>query len=288
MSSVSVVVPCYGYGRYLEACVNSALSQVGVDVRVLIIDDASPDATPEIARGIVARDGRVDYRRHPQNRGHIRTYNEGLEWASGDFSVVLSADDLLAPGSLARAARLMEANPNVHLVYGPIVEWAEGAPPPDVSSVDAESDAIVYPGMEWFEARCRTAANCIYSAEAVTRTSMQHKVGGYREDLPHAGDFEMWLRFAIHGDVGEVLGATQAIRRTHGQNMSTNLVGVRVRDWPQRRAVFATTFSTYGDLIPDRNRLRWVARRALYRDALRIACRMAGDRLGRLMPLARH
>src|SRR3954469_9924498 len=43
MNSVAVVVPCYRYGQFLEDSVGSVLSQRGVDVRVLIIDDASPD-----------------------------------------------------------------------------------------------------------------------------------------------------------------------------------------------------------------------------------------------------
>ena len=47
----------------------------------------------------------LEGRRHEVNQGHIATYNEGLlEWAKADYTVLLSADDLLAPGALARAA----------------------------------------------------------------------------------------------------------------------------------------------------------------------------------------
>ena len=52
MSRVDIVVPCYNYGRYLRQCVDSLLTQEGVDVRVLIIDDCSTDDSPEIARAI--------------------------------------------------------------------------------------------------------------------------------------------------------------------------------------------------------------------------------------------
>ena len=55
MSSVSVVIPCYRYGHYLADCVGSALDgQDGVDVRVLIIDDASPDDSADAARALEA------------------------------------------------------------------------------------------------------------------------------------------------------------------------------------------------------------------------------------------
>ena len=48
MSSVDVIVPCYRYGQYLRQCVQSVLDQRQTEVRVLIIDDQSPDNTPEV------------------------------------------------------------------------------------------------------------------------------------------------------------------------------------------------------------------------------------------------
>src|SRR4051812_8374346 len=100
MSRVDVITPCYKYGRFLRRCVQSALDQQGVDVRVLILDDASPDNTPDVAAELLKEDSRVQYRRHAVNQGHIATYNEGLNWASGDYLLLLGADDLLTPGAL--------------------------------------------------------------------------------------------------------------------------------------------------------------------------------------------
>jgi glycosyltransferase involved in cell wall biosynthesis len=70
MSSVSVVIPCYNYGHFLEEAVGSALTgQDGVDVRVLIIDDASPDDSVQQARRIAAADPRVEVRSgHPDRK----------------------------------------------------------------------------------------------------------------------------------------------------------------------------------------------------------------------------
>src|ERR671937_1179159 len=105
MSRVDVIIPCYNYGRYLPGCVRSVLGQEGVDVRVLIIDDASPDGSGAAAEELARQDARVQARRHAVNRRHIATYNEGLDWAAGDYLLLLSADDLLAPGALRRGAR---------------------------------------------------------------------------------------------------------------------------------------------------------------------------------------
>ena len=103
---VDVVIPCYNYARFLEDCVGSVLSQEGVDVRALIIDDRSGDDTFEVGTNLIRRDSRVLFRRHSQNRGHIATYNEGLlEWVEAEYALLLSADDMLAPGALRRACR---------------------------------------------------------------------------------------------------------------------------------------------------------------------------------------
>src|SRR4051794_33278755 len=117
MSRVDVIVPCYKYAHFLRECVESVLNQP-VDVRVLILDDASPDDTPGVAAGLIARDRRVEYRRHEVNRGHIATYNEGIDWASGEYMLLLSADDLVTPGAFGRAVRLMDEHRDVGLTYG--------------------------------------------------------------------------------------------------------------------------------------------------------------------------
>ena len=128
MSRVDVVVPCYNYGKFLADCVAGALDdQPGTDVRVLIIDDASQDDSAEIAQKLAATDDRVDVIVHPVNRGHIATFNEGLlDWADGDYCILISADDKLTPGALRRAADLMDAHPEVGFVYGNVVGFRDG------------------------------------------------------------------------------------------------------------------------------------------------------------------
>ncbi len=132
MTSVSVVIPCYNYGHFLENAVSSVLDdQEGVDVRILIIDDASPDSSADVAVKIAASDPRVEVVIHSTNKGHIATYNEGLlDWADGDYSVMLSADDWLTPGALQRATDLLDAHPGVGFVYGQSVWIEDGAPLP--------------------------------------------------------------------------------------------------------------------------------------------------------------
>lgn len=226
-SSVDVVIPCYNYARFLSRCVESVLQQQGVDVRVLIIDDASSDDTPE-ASARLAADPRVEYRRHERNRGHIATYNEGLlEWASADYSVLLSADDALTAGALARAVRVMNANREVSMVFGFALIVGSDAQL-DGSTETGSDDARVLTGAEFIQ-HCCAYANPVPAPTAIVRTRVQHEVGGYRAHLPHSGDMEMWMRFASKGSVG-VLRSVQAYYRWHGGNMGANYYDAELGD----------------------------------------------------------
>src|SRR6478735_3073425 len=111
-SGVDVIVPCYRYAHFLRECVESVLtnSSSKVKVRVLIIDDASPDNTAEVAEALVQKDSRITFVRHAVNRGHIATYNEGIEWIAAKYMLLLSADDYLLPGALARSIALMDTH----------------------------------------------------------------------------------------------------------------------------------------------------------------------------------
>ena len=268
--TITVVIPCYRYGEYLEQCVGSILGQEGVDVRVLIIDDASPDDSFAVAQGLAATDPRVEVRRHEINRGHIATYNEGLlEWADGEYSVLISADDLLVDGALARAVSVMERYPNVGLVYGHAINWVDDRPLPRPRQVPM---AIrVWEGHDWVRTMCRLGHNLITSPEVVVRTQLQREVGGYRAELPHTGDMEMWLRFAARCDVAFIEGADQAYYRIHASNMT--VARSPIVDLAQRAAAFESFFADSGPLLPDAQKLRQSALRQIAKEALWRACR---------------
>lgn len=86
MAKVDVVVPCYDYGRFLTDCVRSVLGRSIKDVRVLVIGDAPPDDSIEIANHLAVLDGRVEGIAHARNQEHIRSHDEGIEWAASDDS----------------------------------------------------------------------------------------------------------------------------------------------------------------------------------------------------------
>jgi hypothetical protein len=276
MSRVDVIVPCYNYGRFLRECVRSVLAQESVGVRVLVIDDASQDDSAEVAAGLAHEDSRVEFRQHERNRGHIETYNEGIEWASGEYFLVLSADDVLTPGALGRASRVLDAHPNVGLTHGRAIKTSTpGSPVPG----GPEDGYRVCPGGEWLETACRTSSNMVETPTAVVRTAVQKKIGGYRKDLPHTGDMAMWLRFAANSDVAR-LDAYQAYYRLHGLNMSEQYRGGP--ELLQYKAAFDTVFEEDRARLPECGRLRRLAYRGLAEQVFWTASKLfdQGDRAG--------
>ena len=240
LPSVAVIIPCYKYGLFLRQCVESVLVQSAVEVRVLVINDASPDNTAEVVAALLQEDPRVAAIHHRANIGHIDTYNEGIRWAEADYTLLLSADDYLLPGALERATSLMEANPDVGFTFGNVIELSEKGETHTAGKIGATR---VLEGGEFIE--LSGAENLVTTCSAVVRTKLQKKLGGYRKDLPHAGDMEMWLRFAVHGPVG-FISANQGVYRQHRANMSTEFYHIssgqvtyikngRLADLQQRR-----------------------------------------------------
>lgn len=267
---VSVVVPCYRYGRFLPDCVASVLKQEGVDVRVLIIDDASPDDSADVATRLAAAEDRVEVRRHRANQGHIATYNEGLlEWADGDYSLLLSADDALTPGSLARATAVLEANPQVGFVYGHPLKWDDSRPQPIPRT--EPTGVTVWSGLDWLRIVCRLGHSVISSPEVVVRTSVQKRIGGYLPQLPHTADVEMWMRFAVNSDVAFIKGIDQAFYRAHGTNMTGERVPIV--DLRQRKDAYEAILNGHADQIPYASHLRMQVNRTMAKEALWEACR---------------
>jgi glycosyltransferase involved in cell wall biosynthesis len=267
--TVTVVVPCHNYGAFLDLSVRSVLSQPDVELEVLIVDDGSTDTTAETCERLAAGDSRVRVVRHGDRHGHVTTFNEGLSAAKGDYKVLLSADDALVPGALARAARFLDDEPSVGMVYGHAVFFEQEPLPP---ARTGEGRRRVRAGAAWIAKRCRAGTNCISSPEVMLRASSLQQAGYFDPRLPITGDLELWLRIAAHADIGYLRGTDQGYYRRHPLSMYRSRREV-LGDLEDRRSAFATFFETQRSFVPDADRHEAAFRIALANEALWKACR---------------
>jgi len=259
---VEVVIPCHNYGHFLAGCVESVIRQLGVRTSVTIVDDASTDDSADIGERLARTHREVRLIRNDTNLGAVRTFNVGLARADSDYVVLLSADDLLAPGSLARATALMEARPSVGLVFGHAQKFAtHPVPHPARPAVTWTT----WRGEEWIERQLRRAWNNISSPEAVVRTYVQHEAGYYDPGLPRTHDVEMWLRIAALADVGHINGVEQAYYRRHEASHSSQFSASQ--DAEERWRAYDQFLSRWTQAEPA-VRLRSIAQRRLSDEVL--------------------
>jgi glycosyltransferase involved in cell wall biosynthesis len=294
--TVTVLVPCHNYGHFLTQCVTSVLAQKGVDVSVLVIDDASTDQSACVAMALARHDSRVRLISLPKNVGVIRAVNYGLREVEGKYFVKLDADDLLSPGSLARSVALLETHPNVGFVYGWPRIFTGDAPPRARTRLTLGAAAewlvvrgrpwwTVWDGAAWLTLRYRRAVNCICQPEAMIRTSILRTVGEYNIGLPHTYDLEMWLRLAAVSDVGRINHFAQGYYRVHPDSQSRTINAGPLVDFRGRRDAFISALSAGGKGRPGSAELEAIVRRKLATQAIDYARRAFDQDRGKTVPV---
>jgi glycosyltransferase involved in cell wall biosynthesis len=222
---VSFVVPCYKLAHLLPDCIQSILSQTYGAFEVLVMDDCSPDNTPEVVRDF--RDERIKHIRNTPNLGHLRNYNKGIGLAGGKYVWLISADDVLRqPYILERYVSVMEQHPHVGYVCCPALELHNGRETKMAHySVKADEDKV-FRGHEFLH--ILADSNCVIAASALVRKSCYQELGAFPLDLPYAGDWYMWCLLALHYDVA-YFAEPMVSYRIHEQSMTSELKSARGR-----------------------------------------------------------
>lgn len=217
---VTFIVPCYKLAHLLPECINSILTQSFEDFEILIMDDSSPDNTPQVAASF--NDPRVIHVRNEPNLGHLRNYNKGISLSRGQYVWLISADDYLRkPYVLERYVKLLDENPNVGYVFCPGVKVRGGK---EVNALDYSfhgSRDAVFNGRKFLSKFVRE--NTIVAASGCVRKECYDKVSVFPLDMPWGGDWYLWAIFAFHYDVG-YLAEPMVCYREHEMSMTTKLM----------------------------------------------------------------
>jgi glycosyltransferase involved in cell wall biosynthesis len=182
MLSLSVVMPCHNGAAYLAEAIASVRAQTRPAKEILVVDDGSTDGSAELAARLGARVLRTAGREGP---GAAR--NLGIREASGDAIGFLDADDVWEADHCAGLLALLERYPDAALAFARArtfgaCEKEMGRPIPD-----EEARPMLH---------ALLGRNPIVQSAVVARRDALLAAGGYRPDLRHAEDYDLWLRLA--------------------------------------------------------------------------------------------
>jgi glycosyltransferase involved in cell wall biosynthesis/GT2 family glycosyltransferase/SAM-dependent methyltransferase len=206
---VSVVIPCFNYGDYIEDALRSIERQTTSDLEVIVVEGGSTDGrTPGIIRSLEKR-GKPNVRFVYRNERHLvgDNRNFGIAHARGRYVCCLDADDMLGPVYLEAAAFLLEnygfdiAYPSVQCFGDSTITWlVQEARFPEIADENRISTAAVFRKSAWAHA------------------------GGYRDwgiaesHVPE--DWEFWVRLLGHGFRAKCIRTPLMFYRVHGKGLS--------------------------------------------------------------------
>lgn len=166
-SFISIIIPCYNHGEFIEKAVYSALEQTYPNKEIIIIDDGSNTQTKKVLQKMKPK---IDLLITQKNQGVVIARNEGVRMAKGNYILTLDADDYFEPGFLEKAVKILDANKKV----GIVTCWSS------VENSSCEQTRISKPtGANAFEGLFHNNA----SASILFRKRCWEEVDGYDNNL---------------------------------------------------------------------------------------------------------
>jgi glycosyltransferase involved in cell wall biosynthesis len=222
MTRLTVALCTYNRASYLRRTLASLAGQLPDRTRLLVVDNASTDETPDV----VARFREAELHRNPENVGMFGNWNRALEMIDSEYGSIVHDDDEFEPGAVARLLSILESTPGAAFVHC------------GVTYIDAEGAVIGYPpldhpplspGIDLVRQIARTGAARVCAPTVMFRTAAVRRAGRFREDLKLASDTDMWARLAMEGDVAFVRERLLRYRYHAGGGTS----GVTIVTWAE-------------------------------------------------------
>ena len=202
---VSVVLAVFNGESHLSLALDSVLAQSFAEFELIIIDDGSHDATPDIIRRY-SSDSRVRCIRNEQNLGLSRSLNIGIGAARGKYIARLDADDIAEPDRLRQQVEFLQNNYPTVLVGS----WAR-----HIDSNGAELSIHKLPSndseLQWL---LFFVCPFYHSAVMFDRSKVVENVGLYNNKLSYSMDYEYWFRIASRFAVANINSVLISYRET--------------------------------------------------------------------------
>lgn len=203
-ASITAVVTCHNYARYLAACLESLLRQTLPFYEIILIDDASGDFTPSVAARYAERGVRYE---RVEFRNVARARQRGVELSSGDFIVCIDADDWVLPVFNEEMIRPLLEDPSLTLTYSSWIFLKEN----EQASAYLKIQRVLYPLFKYVP-RLLRRFNYIDNCAMIRRSAwlgQDPSLSGHLEDWDH------WLRVLGRGGKAKLVPRRLLYYRLH-------------------------------------------------------------------------
>jgi len=227
MANISVCIPTYNGAEYLQACLQSVLSQTYKEIEILVIDDGSTDNTREILEDYAANHRCIRVIQNETNFGLVGNWNRCIELASGEWIKFLFQDDLLEANCLEKMAAAIEDG-DLFVACSRRFEF-EKQTTPEIKNFYLESKRLIdelyvkakLTGKEFADIAVNLIGCNLVGEPTVTllHRSVFESYGKFNNQLIMSCDLEYWTRIAIHTGIRFVPDEL-AVFRVHGHATS--------------------------------------------------------------------
>ena len=187
LPSVSIVIASYNSAEFLRATIGSCLHQADAAREIILIDDGSTDATPEVCAEFADR---IQYVRIP-NGGVSAARNKGAALASGDWLLFLDSDDILLPTALADLLKVVSTE-ECGVAYGMVLQRLENALEPRVSGFAYCVGKPPLPAQRNFR-----RSSIITPGSALIKRSLFERTGGFVPGYEPMEDRDLWTKCGL-------------------------------------------------------------------------------------------
>lgn len=222
----TVAIPLWRGERFLAACISSVLEAASDHCEILVVDDASGDASAEIVRRMA--NPRIRLFVNERRLGLAGNWNQCVKLARGEYVCIFHQDDVMLPKNLEKKMRVLEAHPHVGFVYS-AVACVDGEGKPALGYFERGTPGgpvEIRKGSDFFVQLLRSTSNPICAPSVVARRECFERQGLFDERLPFTLDWEMWMRLCLYWDAA-FIPEPLIQYRIHEQAASARFRGVR-------------------------------------------------------------
>lgn len=205
-SPISVLMAVRNGGSYLDASMASIARQTFADWEMVVVDDASDDATPQVLADWAAKDPRIRVVTNGTNIGQTASLNKGLRECRGDWVARQDADDLSDPRRLAAQMKFLDKHPDVVLLGTQGVLIDEAGRKVGLLDVPCGEAGILWTSM--------LLNPFLHTSVVFRRAAVLEKYGGYDESYRIAQDYDLWVRVLSNSPTANLPARLVSYRRS--------------------------------------------------------------------------